>query len=131
MDTVLCLEEGIIGQETTGPAGFAKALRTIPVVLDICKDIRELAPSAWLINFTNPSGIITETVLKYGGVRGIGLCNGPMGIQMRIAQEFDVDYEAVDLDYVGLNHLAWVRKVWVNGQVSAIGHGHQSKDEQY
>lgn len=129
VDTLLCLEEGIIGQETTGPAGFAKALRTIPVVLDICKDIRELAPSAWLINFTNPSGIITETVLKYGGVRGIGLCNGPMGIQMRIAQEFDVDYEAVDLDYVGLNHLAWVRKVWVNGQdVSDRVIGHQSKD---
>jgi len=116
VDTVLCLEEGIIGQETTGPAGFAKALRTIPVVLEICRDMQELAPNAWLINFTNPSGIVTEAVLKYGGVRGIGLCNLPIGIQMRVAQEFNVAYEAVDLDYVGLNHLAWVRKVWVNGE---------------
>ncbi|NMB11677.1 MAG: 6-phospho-beta-glucosidase [Firmicutes bacterium] len=115
-DTILCLEENLIGQETTGPAGFAKALRTIPVMLDICKDMRELAPNAWLINFTNPSGIITEAILKYGGVRGIGLCNIPIGIQTRIAQQFQVDHEAVDLEYVGLNHLAWVRKIWVNGQ---------------
>ncbi len=63
-DTVLCLEEGTTGQETTSPAGFAKALCTIPVVLDICRDMRELAPNAWLIDFTNPSGIIAEAILN-------------------------------------------------------------------
>lgn len=115
-DTLICLEEDIIGQETTGPAGFAKALRTIPVLLDICAEMRRSSPDAWLINFTNPAGIVTEAVLKYGGVRAIGLCNSPIGTQMHIARKFGVSHEAVDLDYVGLNHLSWVRKIWVNGK---------------
>lgn len=115
-DTVLCLEENVIGQETTGPAGFAKALRTIPVLLDICAAMRKAAPEAWLINFTNPAGIVTEAVLKYGGVRAMGLCNVPIGMQMEIARRFGVEHTAVDLDYVGLNHLSWVRKVWVDGR---------------
>lgn len=115
-DTLICLAEGIVGQETTGPAGFAKAMRTIPVVLEVCRVMRELAPGAWLINFANPAGIVTEAVLKYGGVQAIGLCNGPINLQINIAKRFGVDYRAVDLDYVGLNHLSWVRKVWVNGR---------------
>lgn len=115
-DTMICLEEGVIGQETTGAAGFAKALRTIPVMLEICKEMRSYAPDAWLINFTNPAGIITEAVLKYGGVRVIGLCNNPINMQFRIAQAFEVGPEAVDLDYVGINHLSWVRRIWVNGK---------------
>lgn len=116
VDTVLCLEENIIGQETTGPAGFAKAMRTIPVVLDICAEMRESAPDAWLINFTNPAGIVTEAILKYGGVKAIGLCNVPIGLQVKIAEQFDATYADVDLDYVGLNHLAWVRQIWVKGK---------------
>lgn len=71
-DEKIPLRYDVIGQETTGPGGFAKALRTITVILDICRDIEKLAPNAWLINFTNPSGIITETVLKYTGVKGTG-----------------------------------------------------------
>lgn len=115
-DTIFCLEEGVIGQETTGAAGFAKALRTIPVVLDICSDIRRYAPSAWLINFTNPAGIVTEAVLKYGDVPVIGLCNAPIGIQMMYAKKYGVGPEAIDLDYVGLNHLSWVRRIFVSGE---------------
>lgn len=115
-DTMICLEEGVIGQETTGAAGFAKALRTIPVMLEICQEMRSSAPDAWLINFTNPAGIITEAVLKYGGVRAIGLCNNPINMLINIARKFDVSPESVDLDYVGLNHLSWVRRIWVNGK---------------
>jgi len=116
LDTKICLEEGIIGQETTGPVGFAKAMRTIPVLLDICGDIRAHAPGAFLINFTNPAGIITEAVLKYGGVQAIGLCNIPFGIQAAVARECGVSPEAVELEYVGLNHLSWVRRIFVSGQ---------------
>lgn len=115
-DTLICLEEDVIGQETTGAAGFAKAMRTIPVILDICDDIKKYAPNAWLINFTNPAGIVTEAVLKYGGVNVIGLCNVPIGIQMAVAEDYGVCHEDVDLEYVGLNHLAWVRKIFVKGE---------------
>ncbi len=115
-DTLICLEEDVIGQETTGPAGFAKALRTIPAMLDICQDIRKYAPNAWVINFTNPAGIVTEALLKYGGVKVIGLCNVPIGIKMNIAKRYGVSHDEVDLDYVGLNHLSWVRRIWVRGE---------------
>lgn len=114
-DTVFCLEQDMIGQETTGPAGFAKAMRTIPVMLGICEDVRETAPHAWLVNFTNPAGIITEAVLKYGGVNVIGLCNGPIGMQMSIAKQYGVEHWDVDLEYMGLNHLGFVRRVWIKG----------------
>lgn len=115
-DTIICREEGVIGQETTGPVGFAKAMRTIPVILDICTEIREHAPNAFLINFTNPAGIVTEAVMKYGGVNVIGLCNVPFGMIMGIAKEYGVPADDVELEYVGLNHLSWVRKVLVKGE---------------
>lgn len=116
VDTKLCLEEGVIGQETTGPAGFAKALRTIPVILEICGEMRSYAPNAFLINFTNPAGIITEAVLKHGGVKVVGLCNVPFGMQVAAARQLGVEPAEVELDYVGLNHLAWVRRVLVRGE---------------
>lgn len=106
---------GLIGQETTGAGGFAKAMRTIPVILDICKDIRELAPDAFLLNFTNPAGIVTETVLKYGGVKTIGLCNLPIGTRMQIARMFEVDVNRVYLEMVGINHLTWTTRILVDG----------------
>ncbi len=90
-DERIPLKYDLIGQETNGAGGFMKAMRTIPVILDICKDIRELCPDAWLVNFTNPSGIITETILKHGGVKAIGLCNVPLGMQVKCAKLFDVD----------------------------------------
>ncbi|MGB3958599.1 family 4 glycosyl hydrolase, partial [Candidatus Darwinibacter acetoxidans] len=116
LDTKICLEEGLIGQETTGPVGFAKALRTIPVLLEICADLRAYAPKAWLINFTNPAGIITEAVLKYGGVRAVGLCNIPWGLKNAAARACGAAPEDVDLEYVGLNHFSWVRRIMVQGR---------------
>jgi len=106
----------VIGQETTGPGGFAKALRTIPVALQIARDVRELAPQAWMINFTNPAGMVTESLLRYGGVKAMGLCNSPYGLQVGIAQALKVEAEHVRIDYVGLNHLAWVRRIFLDGQ---------------
>jgi 6-phospho-beta-glucosidase len=71
---------GVIGQETTGPGGMMKALRTIPVLLDICRDIEELSPHAWLLNFTNPAGMVTEAIHRHSKVKSIGLCNAPIGM---------------------------------------------------
>ena len=82
-DEKIPLKYGLIGQETTGAGGFAKALRTIPVILDIAKEMEELAPDAFMINFTNPAGVVTEAVLKYANIRTMGLCNLPIGIKMR------------------------------------------------
>jgi len=104
---------GVVGQETTGPGGFAKALRTIPVMLDIANDIARLAPDAWLINFTNPSGIITEALQRYSHAQVIGLCNSPIGLQREMARYFGAAPNEVVLDYFGLNHLSWVRGVRV------------------
>lgn len=115
-DEKIPLRFGIVGQETTGPGGFAKALRTIPVLLDIAYDVAELAPRAHLINFTNPSGIITEALLKYTSVRAIGLCNSPFGFQREISQRLGVAPERIQLGYVGLNHLSWIRSVKVDGE---------------
>lgn len=105
----------VVGQETTGPGGFAKALRTIPVALGIAADMRELAPHAWMINFTNPAGMVTEALLRYGGVQVMGLCNSPFGMQTEIARSQKVEPERVRLDCVGLNHLSWVRRIFLDG----------------
>jgi 6-phospho-beta-glucosidase len=115
-DERLPLKYGVIGQETTGPGGFAKALRTIPVILEVCRDIRELAPDAWLVNFTNPSGIITEAVVKHGGgVKVAGLCNVPIGMLRGAAQFAGVEPERVRMDFCGLNHLTWARRIYLDG----------------
>jgi len=115
-DEKIPLQFGVVGQETTGPGGFAKALRTIPVLLDIARDMAEVAPEAHLINFTNPSGIITEALLKYADIPTIGLCNSPFGFQQGIAHQLGVVPERVQLDYVGLNHLSWIRGVRLDGE---------------
>jgi 6-phospho-beta-glucosidase len=115
-DEKIPLQFGVVGQETTGPGGFAKALRTIPVLLDIAHDMAEVAPGAHLINFTNPSGIITEALLKYTAIPTIGLCNSPFGFQRGIAQQLGVAPERIQLDYVGLNHLSWIRGVRLDGK---------------
>ncbi len=107
---------GVIGQETVGPGGFAKALRTVPVMLDIVHDMVRLAPHARLINFTNPSGLITEAIWRETGLQAIGLCNLPTTMRVEIAALLGVAPDTVTLDYVGLNHLGWVREVWVNGE---------------
>jgi 6-phospho-beta-glucosidase len=106
---------GCIGQETTGPGGFAKALRTVPVVLELAELTSERgAPGAWFIDFTNPTGLVTQA-LSDRGHRAIGLCNVAIGYQRGFANLFDVHVDRVRLDHVGLNHLTWERKVLVDG----------------
>jgi len=100
-------EASCIGQETTGPGGFAKALRTVPVVLNIAEIVREHAkPGAWIIDFTNPVGIVTRALLQ-AGHRAVGLCNVGIGFQRKFAGMLGVDHQDVSLDHVGLNHLTW------------------------
>ncbi|HSU80086.1 MAG TPA: 6-phospho-beta-glucosidase, partial [Candidatus Angelobacter sp.] len=118
-----------LGQETTGAGGFAKALRTIPVILDICKDIEELAPNAFLLNFTNPAGIVTEAVGKYSSVRSVGLCNLPIGTRKQIAKLCDVNVSKVELEMVGINHLNWTTKVFVDGENIIEGILHKAAGE--
>jgi len=115
-DILLGLRHGLIGQETTGIGGMAKALRTLPVILDICADVNRLCPDAWLINFTNPSGLITQAISDHGNVKAIGLCNVPTEALMTVAAVLQVPAEKVHLDFVGLNHLGWIRKVLVDGK---------------
>jgi 6-phospho-beta-glucosidase len=114
-DETLPLSYGCIGQETTGPGGFAKALRTVPVVLDLAEEAASrAAPGAWLVDFTNPVGIVTQALLDHGH-RAVGLCNSAIGFQRRFATHFGVAPERVELEHVGLNHLTWERAVRVDG----------------
>ncbi|MFE2725856.1 6-phospho-beta-glucosidase [Kitasatospora sp. NPDC059327] len=104
------LECGCVGQETTGAGGLAKALRTVPVVLDIAEKVRRTNPDAWIVDFTNPVGIVTRA-LQNAGHKAVGLCNVAIGFQRRFAGHLGVDPELIRLDHVGLNHLTWERGV--------------------
>jgi 6-phospho-beta-glucosidase len=115
-DERIPLKYGCIGQETTGAGGFAKAMRTIPVILDICRDMEMLCPDAWMINFTNPSGIIAETILHHTKIKAIGLCNCAIGMQNEFAKRFDCSASDVYCDFVGLNHLLWAFRVLVRNE---------------
>jgi 6-phospho-beta-glucosidase len=108
------LECGCVGQETTGAGGLAKALRTVPVVLDIAERVRRAAPDAWIIDFTNPVGIVTRALLQ-AGHKAVGLCNVAIGFQRKFAKLLDVTPDQVHLDHVGLNHLTWERGVRLGG----------------
>jgi 6-phospho-beta-glucosidase len=113
-DETLPLEFGCVGQETTGPGGFAKALRTVPVVVELAEETaRRAAPGAWFVDFTNPVGIVTQALLDQGH-RAIGLCNSAIGFQRRFAAHFGVPAGRVELEHVGLNHLTWERAVRVD-----------------
>ena len=115
LDETIPLRCGCVGQETTGAGGFAKALRTVPVVLDIADEVRRQASSdAWIIDFTNPVGIVTRSLLDHGH-RAIGLCNVAIGFQLLFASWLDVDAQTVRLGHAGLNHLTWIRSVDVGG----------------
>ena len=114
-DETLPLEFGCIGQETTGAGGFVKALRTVPVVLELAEEMeRRSNRGAWMVDFTNPVGIVTQALLD-AGHRAIGLCNVAIGLQRRIAGYLELEPERVQLDHVGLNHLSWERGVRVDG----------------
>jgi 6-phospho-beta-glucosidase len=106
---------GLVGQETVGAGGFAKALRTVPVILELAEIVRRRAvPGAWIVDFTNPVGIVSQA-LADAGHRSLGLCNVAIGFQRRFAARFGVEPERVDLEQVGLNHLTWIRAVRVDG----------------
>src|SRR5215475_6358416 len=110
------LECGCIGQETTGAGGFAKALRTVPVVLDVAERVRQRAAAdAWIIDFTNPVGIVTRALLD-AGHRAVGLCNVAIGFQRHFAKLLGVEPARVLVDQVGLNHLTWVRALLLDGR---------------
>ena len=114
VDETLPLQFGCVGQETTGPGGFAKALRTVPVVLDIAERVRRsAAPGAWIVDFTNPVGIVTRALLD-AGHRAVGLCNVAIGFERRLAALQGVEARRVRVDQVGLNHLSWIRHVYVD-----------------
>lgn len=122
-DEYLGLRHGLIGQETTGVGGMAKALRTIPVVLDIAKDMRETAPGAWLLNFTNPSGLVTEALTRYAAdVSAVGVCNVGITTKMGFLEEIEkllgqhIEPERAALQTLGLNHLTWHRGFTVDGE---------------
>ncbi|OLP66938.1 putative 6-phospho-beta-glucosidase [Bacillus pumilus] len=115
-DERIPLKYGVIGQETNGPGGLLKGLRTIPVILDIVKDMEELCPDAWLVNFTNPAGMVTEAVLRYTNLKKVvGLCNVPIGMKMGIAKALDVDVERIEVQFAGLNHMVYGLDVYLDG----------------
>lgn len=115
-DERISLKYGMIGQETNGLGGFANACRTIPITLNICKDIEELCPDAWLLNFTNPSGMVTEAVLKHTNVKTVGLCNVPVIMQKGIAEILKAKEEDIIMQVAGLNHFIWARQILHEGQ---------------
>lgn len=116
-DERIALKHGLIGQETNGAGGMFKALRTIPVIFDIIRDMEELCPDAWLINFTNPVGIVSEAVLRYTSwQRYVGLCNCPISMRYGIARWMDVDPARVRMELSGLNHHFFVTDVFIDGK---------------
>ncbi len=115
-DERIPLSFGMMGQETNGVGGFAKAMRTIPVILEICKDMERLCPDAWLVNFTNPSGMVTEAVAKHTNIKCVGLCNVPVNTQMAVAEALGVDKDDFVFHAAGLNHFVWTRHVYHNGK---------------
>ena len=114
VDETLPNRFGLIGQETTGPGGFAKALRTVPVVLGIADRVAALAPDAWIVDFTNPVGIVTRALLD-AGHRAVGLCNVAIKFQRDMAVRLGVEPDQVRLGHAGLNHLSWIRSVTADG----------------
>lgn len=115
-DERIPLKYDVIGQETTGPGGFFKALRTIPVMLSICRDMEEVCKDAWLINFTNPSGIITEAILKNTRVKCIGLCNVSINMRYDAAERLGVSPDELDCRFIGLNHLSVMNHAYYQGK---------------
>jgi 6-phospho-beta-glucosidase len=114
-DERIAIEHGLAGQETTGPGGAAMALRTIPVTLDQARVVERIAPEAWFVNFTNPAGIITQALAHHTKLRVIGICDTPIELFHRIAWSLGEPYEDMQFDYGGLNHLGWVRRVFLRG----------------
>ena len=117
LDERIPISHGMIGQETNGAGGMFKAFRTIPVILDIVKDIQEICPDAWLINFTNPAGMVTEAIYRYTDFkRAIGLCNVPVNMVSGFAKMLNAKEEDVTMEIQGVNHFIFATNVFVNGE---------------
>jgi 6-phospho-beta-glucosidase len=107
-DERIALDLGLLGQETTGPGGVGYGLRTVPVALDVAERVRRLAPDAWVINFTNPAGLVTQVMQSVLGPRVVGICDSPLGLAKRAAGALGHDLDDLEIDYAGLNHLGWL-----------------------
>lgn len=115
-DEKIPLKYGLIGQETTGIGGFMKGMRTIPVLLNVVEQMKRLCPKAWLINFSNPSGLIAEALLQRAGIKMLGLCNVPINMKRSVIKLLPADGAEPEIDYVGLNHLSWITGVSAGGR---------------
>lgn len=114
-DERAALSEGVLGQETTGAGGICYGLRTVPVAMEIARTVKEHAPDAYVINFTNPAGMVTEAMSRVLDDRVVGICDSPVGMFKRVARALDIDRSRAVFDYAGLNHLGWLRRVLVDG----------------
>jgi alpha-galactosidase/6-phospho-beta-glucosidase family protein len=116
LDEQIALKHGVLGQETTGPAGFAMALRTIPAMLDYAALIEDVAADAIVVNFTNPVGIIVQALTERSSIRVVGVCDGPIDMKRSVAKLLDVPGDEIHVDYAGLNHAGWIHRVLVDGR---------------
>lgn len=116
IDEEIALNAGVIGQETTGAGGFSMAVRTIPVLMEYCELIKTYAPHAWIFNFTNPSGLVTQALKSAGYDRIIGICDAPSSTKYRMAKQLGVTQEQLSVEFFGLNHLSWIQSVKVEGR---------------
>ena len=116
IDETVALKNGVIGQETTGVGGFSMAVRTIPALIGYCRMAEELAPDAWIFNFTNPSGLVTQALHAEGFSRVIGICDAPSSMKYRMAEKLGVPEEELYMEFFGLNHLSWVKSVKIRGE---------------
>jgi 6-phospho-beta-glucosidase len=117
MDEQIPLEHGLVGQETNGAGGIFKAFRTIPVLLEIANDIHKICPQAWMINFTNPAGIVTEALLHHSlHKKVIGVCNIPFNMRTGIAEMFSCPVDQVEIEFIGMNHFVFGKRVFIRGE---------------
>ena len=115
-DERAALSAGVIGQETTGAGGFSMAARAIPVLLDYCKIFQKYAPEAWIFNFSNPSGVVTQALTQAGYDKVIGICDAPSATKFRMAEKLGVEEDELYVEFFGLNHLSWISSVKKNGE---------------
>jgi 6-phospho-beta-glucosidase len=115
LDEHIALRHGVLGQETTGPGGFAMALRSIPAILDYARLMEQISPGAWMFNFTNPAGLVTQALHDEGFIKTVGICDGANTGQTTTAQWINVNPNRLRPEVFGLNHLSWVRRIWLDG----------------
>jgi hypothetical protein len=116
VDEQIALNHGVLGQETTGAAGFSMAIRTIPVLMEYCELAKKLAPNAWIFNFSNPSGLVTQALRSAGYERVIGICDTPSHTKLRMAEALGIESKELTVEFFGINHLSWMSKAIYKGE---------------